>query len=72
MFDLTEKKEKSLFDLILADESEPACPTCGKLLSQVYDNGFLGCEECYKVFNEPIRQALAAMHQTSRHTGKTL
>ena len=49
-----------------------SCPSCGTQLSRIYADGFLGCEECYKVFNEVVRQALAAMHQTSRHTGKTL
>lgn len=48
----------------------PACPNCGMRLSQVSQQGRLGCSECYNAFEEQLEPALRRTHGHTRHVGR--
>jgi protein arginine kinase activator len=50
--------------------SAGACPTCGSTLNDFRDSGRLGCGECYRAFETPLRDLLRRLHGSSRHLGK--
>jgi len=47
------------------------CENCGRLLSEFYNTGMLGCEHCYKAFEKEIVLALKKIQGRTFHTGKT-
>lgn len=47
-----------------------ACPACGATLEDFRKTGRLGCEACYQVFAEPLRELLRRLHGSTGHTGK--
>jgi len=47
-----------------------ACPTCGATLSDFRESGRLGCADCYRVFEHPLRDLLRRLHGSSRHLGE--
>ena len=47
-----------------------ACPSCGASLNDFRESGRLGCAECYKAFESPLRDLLRRLHGVSRHVGK--
>jgi protein arginine kinase activator len=46
------------------------CPRCGATLSDFRESGRLGCGECYRVFEAPLRDLLRRLHGSSRHLGE--
>jgi protein arginine kinase activator len=50
--------------------SAGACPTCGATLNDFRDSGRLGCGDCYRAFEAPLRDLLRRLHGSSRHLGK--
>jgi protein arginine kinase activator len=46
------------------------CPSCGATLSDFRESGRLGCAECYRAFEEPLRDVLRRVHGASRHIGE--
>jgi protein arginine kinase activator len=47
-----------------------ACPTCGATMNDFRESGRLGCGDCYRVFEAPLRDLLRRLHGSSRHIGK--
>lgn len=52
-----------------AGEREP-CGTCGATLQDFRDSGRLGCADCYKVFDAPVRDLLRRLHGSTHHVGE--
>lgn len=46
------------------------CPSCGATLSDFRESGRLGCAECYRTFESPLRDVLRRVHGASRHIGE--
>jgi len=46
------------------------CPRCGATLNDFREQGRLGCAECYRTFEEQMRELLRRLHGSSRHRGK--
>jgi protein arginine kinase activator len=47
-----------------------ACPACGATLRDFRQTGRLGCAECYRVFEAPLRDLLRRLHGSARHVGE--
>jgi protein arginine kinase activator len=47
-----------------------ACPTCGATLADFRESGRLGCSDCYRAFEAPLRDLLRRLHGSSRHLGE--
>lgn len=48
----------------------PTCPNCGISLSQLSQQGRLGCSECYDAFEQQLEPALRRIHGHTRHVGR--
>jgi protein arginine kinase activator len=48
----------------------PKCPGCGLTLSEFRRTAILGCEDCYKVFENFLEPIIKKMHGRTIHTGK--
>jgi protein arginine kinase activator len=46
------------------------CPSCGMTATQLRQTGRLGCEVCYKHFDEHLRGLLRRLHGATKHVGK--
>jgi protein arginine kinase activator len=46
------------------------CPSCGASLVDFRESGRLGCGECYRAFEGPLRDLLRRLHGASRHLGE--
>lgn len=46
------------------------CPKCKTHLSDLKETSFVGCEHCYRVFNDTIRQMAYRYHGRVEHLGK--
>lgn len=46
------------------------CSVCGRRLSEFYDTGYLGCENCYKEFEKEITASLKKIQGGTFHVGK--
>jgi protein arginine kinase activator len=46
------------------------CPACGATLADFRESGRLGCAECYRAFEGPLRDVLRRVHGASRHIGE--
>ena len=47
-----------------------ACPTCGATMADFRESGRLGCADCYRAFEGPLRDLLRRLHGSSRHLGE--
>lgn len=56
-------------DLPLAATLEAGCPTCGATLRDFRETGRVGCAECYRAFDAPLRELLRRLHGSTHHTG---
>ena len=55
----SQSKEQSLY-----------CPNCSMTLEKFKSDGFLGCTQCYSVFEEYLEPILHSIHGTAVHEGK--
>jgi protein arginine kinase activator len=46
------------------------CPACGATLQDFRESGRLGCPDCYRAFEAPLRTLLRRIHGASRHIGE--
>jgi protein arginine kinase activator len=46
------------------------CNRCGLRYSEFTRMGRLGCPECYRAFDDPLKRLLRRIHGTTRHAGK--
>ena len=57
-------------------ETEPVaqagdtCPRCGASLQDFRESGRLGCPECYRSFEVPLRELLRRLHGSTHHVGE--
>jgi len=53
-----------------AAEEELRCPRCGLSFREYRKTMLLGCSQCYRAFEKPLRHDLRRYHGTVRHCGK--
>jgi protein arginine kinase activator len=46
------------------------CPRCGGSLQDFRDSGRLGCPDCYRSFEVPLRDLLRRLHGSTHHMGE--
>lgn len=46
------------------------CPRCGGSLQDFRESGRLGCPECYRSFEAPLRDLLRRLHGSTHHMGE--
>jgi protein arginine kinase activator len=61
----------------MGQETEPAqaprvdaCPRCGGSLQDFRESGRLGCPDCYRSFEVPLRDLLRRLHGSTHHVGE--
>jgi protein arginine kinase activator len=47
-----------------------ACPGCGGTLQDFRETGRLGCPDCYRAFEAPLRDLLRRLHGSTHHVGE--
>lgn len=52
------------------EKEEKVCDGCGLTYRQLMDKGKFGCDECYDVFYEDIKELLKGIHGHHIHRGK--
>ena len=53
-----------------APRTGEACPRCGGSLQDFRESGRLGCSECYRSFEVPLRDLLRRLHGSTHHMGE--
>lgn len=53
-----------------APRTADACPRCGGSLQDFRESGRLGCSECYRSFEVPLRDLLRRLHGSTHHMGE--
>jgi protein arginine kinase activator len=56
-------------NLVSARDGEN-CPRCGGSLQDFRESGRLGCPECYRSFEAPLRDLLRRLHGSTHHMGE--
>ena len=46
------------------------CPRCGGSLQDFRESGRLGCSDCYRSFEVPLRDLLRRLHGSTHHLGE--
>ena len=46
------------------------CPVCNTTLKQFLETGYLGCEQCYREFEDQIEEVLKKVQGATLHVGK--
>jgi protein arginine kinase activator len=46
------------------------CPRCGGTLQDFRESGRLGCSDCYRSFEAPLRDLLRRLHGSTHHVGE--
>jgi len=54
----------------ITPRQQARCPVCGAALSQVTEEGKVGCTTCYAQFGRQIDSILEGLHQSLHHRGK--
>jgi len=57
-------------DAPLTAALETRCAGCGASLRDFRETGRVGCAECYRSFDAPLRELLRRLHGSTHHTGK--
>ena len=58
------------FDVVPVYREDRRCENCGRTYYEFQKSGRLGCGECYKAFDEQVKQALYKMQKGTEHKGK--
>lgn len=58
------------FDIMPVYREDGRCPNCGRTYYDFQKSGRLGCGECYKAFENPVKSTLKRMQKSTLHTGK--
>ena len=48
---------------------ERICPVCGMTLNDFLSSGFLGCDHCYRVFEDYLVEYIRGYHGAVHHVG---
>ena len=54
----------------LSARAGESCPGCGGSLQDFRESGRLGCSECYRSFEAPLRDLLRRLHGSTHHQGE--
>lgn len=57
-------------DAPLTAALEARCTGCGATLRDFRESGRVGCAECYRSFDTPLRELLRRLHGSTHHTGQ--
>lgn len=55
---------------MLQPREDMKCPTCGRTWDDFNRTGKFGCGDCYKTFENGVRQVLRQVHSSDQHAGK--
>jgi protein arginine kinase activator len=61
---------KNLPEVMPAPRAGDTCPRCGGSLQDFRESGRLGCPECYRAFEVPLRDLLRRLHGSTHHVGE--
>jgi protein arginine kinase activator len=61
---------KNLPETVAAPRSGETCGRCGGSLQDFRESGRLGCPECYRSFEVPLRELLRRLHGSTHHVGE--
>jgi protein arginine kinase activator len=61
---------QELPEQVLAPRAGDNCPRCGGSLQDFRESGRLGCPECYRSFEVPLRDLLRRLHGSTHHMGE--
>ena len=61
---------KNLPETVTAPRSGETCARCGGSLQDFRESGRLGCPECYRSFEVPLRELLRRLHGSTHHVGE--
>jgi protein arginine kinase activator len=61
---------KNLPETVAAPRSGDTCGRCGGSLQDFRESGRLGCPECYRSFEVPLRDLLRRLHGSTHHVGE--
>jgi protein arginine kinase activator len=61
---------KNLPETVSAPRSGDPCVRCGGSLQDFRESGRLGCPECYRSFEVPLRDLLRRLHGSTHHVGE--
>jgi len=61
---------KNLPETVTAPRSGETCGRCGGSLQDFRESGRLGCPECYRSFEVPLRDLLRRLHGSTHHVGE--
>jgi protein arginine kinase activator len=53
-----------------APRAADTCPRCGGSLQDFRESGRLGCSDCYRSFEVPLRDLLRRLHGSTHHMGE--
>ena len=53
-----------------APRNGDTCPRCGGSLQDFRETGRLGCSDCYRSFDVPLRDLLRRLHGSTHHMGE--
>jgi protein arginine kinase activator len=67
--ELNNLKEELAEDKLFFSE-ELTCKCCKTRLSDFLETGYVGCAQCYKIFNKDILNMLYDFHKAVKHVGK--
>ncbi len=61
---------KGLPEVTPAPKISETCSRCGGSLQDFRESGRLGCPECYRAFESPLRDLLRRLHGSTHHLGE--
>jgi protein arginine kinase activator len=61
---------KNLPETVAAPRSGETCARCGGSLQDFRESGRLGCPDCYRSFETPLRDLLRRLHGSTHHLGE--
>jgi protein arginine kinase activator len=61
---------KNLPEAMPVPRAGDTCPRCGGSLQDFRESGRLGCPECYRAFEAPLRDLLRRLHGSTHHVGE--
>jgi protein arginine kinase activator len=61
---------KNLPETVPLAKAGENCPRCGASLQDFRESGRLGCPECYRAFEVPLRDLLRRLHGSTHHVGE--
>jgi protein arginine kinase activator len=57
-------------ELVPTGGDRHACPRCGATLQDFRESGRLGCADCWRIFESPLRDLLRRLHGATVHMGE--